>query len=435
MHHLHVRVTGVSADGRLTLTARDGRRRAVVRTVTVAGRRLPLRPSRPASRRTVTLTSRHIHLATFRLAVRLRRRAHHGILYLKLRFSCPPQPPQPQPEAFPPVTSGRPLGLSTAFGFNDEWSEYYHPGAVALSAAIGANADRQPMFWANIEPTRGQYNWDFYDATYQQMLANGVRPLLEISAAPCWAHPSDPCGANPRQVWAPDPAYDNDWKRLLTAIASRYPEAIGVEIWNEPNMNTPGLIHAVPPDRYVQLLKAASDGIRAVNPRMPVIAAALIPDVGPSPYWIDWRDYLNAEYQHAPGLMESASDAVAAHPYPRGDPAAAQVTSWLDQTRHIMVANGDVNKPIWVTEVGEAEQGPYAREGAGTQRQAEDLVSIYRTLQDRQQRLGDVPVVMFHRLFDIDAEVGFGIIARDGTPKPAYCAIDHAAGGHAAVCP
>lgn len=93
----------------------------------------------------------------------------------------------------------------------------------------------------------------------------------------------------------------------------------------------------------------------------------------------------------------------------------------MGAARRVLKTHGNADKPLWVTEAG------FTTSGAGRVdegEQARRLLTTYRTLRAAP----DVDAVIFHTLVDPggapdDPEAGFGILRRDLTPKPAYCAL------------
>ena len=118
--------------------------------------------------------------------------------------------------------------------------------------------------------------------------------MLSVTQAPTWAEgPGRAAGAY-TGTWNPSPSALGDFMR---AVASRYsgnfdPDGAGpqptlpaiqeLQIWNEPNLDlflTPQFQGGTPvsPDHYREMLNAAYDGIKAVNPKIQVITAGLAP--------------------------------------------------------------------------------------------------------------------------------------------------------------
>jgi xylan 1,4-beta-xylosidase len=128
------------------------------------------------------------------------------------------------------------------------------------------------------ENKQGQpvYNWSYVDHIYDALLANGVRPFVEISFMPkalasrldyqaFWYHP----------IISP-PADYAKWDALITAFAQHLVERYGTdevakwyfEVWNEPNI---GFWSGKPAQKtYFELYDHTARALKAVSPRIRV---------------------------------------------------------------------------------------------------------------------------------------------------------------------
>ena len=120
-----------------------------------------------------------------------------------------------------------------------------------------------------------------------------------------------------------------------------------VKIWNEPNMR------GITPANYTALLKGASYAINSVDSGDVVITGGLaaVPSTGNGLYGA--VDYLKAIYANG---GEGHFDAVGYHPYtyPYLPSASDNWNGWQimeDGIRATMVANGDADLRVWITEV------------------------------------------------------------------------------------
>jgi len=91
--------------------------------------------------------------------------------------------------------------------------------------------------WANIETSRGYYNWSQLDQIVSYMQGKGANILFTFGRTPRWAS-SNPnatiCGGGPGQCYAPYSM--TDWSNFIWALTSRYKYKIRYyELWNEPN--------------------------------------------------------------------------------------------------------------------------------------------------------------------------------------------------------
>jgi Cellulase (glycosyl hydrolase family 5) len=173
------------------------------------------------------------------------------------------------------------------------------------TAATGAGIVRLLVEWPQIvesqppdptNPGSASYNPFFaIDGPVRDADARGLEVLLTINHAPSWAEgPGRPTWVAPG-AWKPNPA---DLADFVQAIATRYsgsfdPDGAGPEpplpavqalqVWNEPNHGhwlSPQFegTTALSPDYYREMLNASYEAIKAVNPRMRVVAG------GTSPY-------------------------------------------------------------------------------------------------------------------------------------------------------
>lgn len=325
-------------------------------------------------------------------------------------------------------------------GFNT----YINGLTVGLARRVGATVQRTFVPWSAVEAVRGTWSWGETDRQYAAARRAGIRPLLVALYAPCWARPSSGCA--PQTNGPPDPAFDADWRDFARRLAARYPRALGIEIWNEPNLRqvfTPD----ADPVRYTQLLKDAYQAVKAVDPDMPVISGGLLAgDVeADSVAGKGDRTFLRGMLAAGAGRW---MDAIGVHPYPsqrRPDGTQRwQAASALRTVRHlhaIAAAAGFGRLPVWITEVGESTATQPGFPPAVTPaQQARDLVAIIRAAT--RSRL--VRVLVIHTLGDArptpaqpatgDAAYngvnsGFGVFDADLHPKPAACAIGRELGG------
>ncbi len=205
----------------------------------------------------------------------------------------------------------------------------------------GVRACRIGASWANIESTRGVYNWTSVDKQVELCLANGIEPYCLIVNAPSWADGN------------PDAIYDTPilesaapyFTAFCTAMAQRYKGKIKYyEFWNEENGY--GWHHENNQFNwyweYLPWLKRAYSGLKAGDPDCKVAVGGLDDADGHA------AGYLSLLYSiGAKGWF----DAVATHPYDKGR-GAENLRNRLRALHNVMVANGDGDKPLWITEWG-----------------------------------------------------------------------------------
>jgi hypothetical protein len=305
--------------------------------------------------------------------------------------------------------------VTTQFGFN-EWND---PSNYSLQAQLNTPIRRMLIGWNEVQSGWATWDWSQSDTVYAALLAHRLMPLIMVQSAPCWANPEVSCGAG---GLPPDRAHYSAWSRFIRRLAARYPAAVAIEIWNEPNL--PG--QWIPrPDAvaYTALLKSAYRAIKSVDPWMPVISGGLFASP-PVPGGDGDSQFLSAMYAAgAKGYM----DGIGIHPYPvtsgptpTFDIGVTERT--LDRIRAVRSAAQDEATPLYITEMGLstqtlAESAPAVSEPV----QAADLLALLREVAAD----GDVKVALIHRLVDQPIYAGYpasgfdgyGVFNPDGTPK------------------
>jgi xylan 1,4-beta-xylosidase len=276
-------------------------------------------------------------------------------------------------------------------------------------------------------PGRPVYNFSYVDQIYDGLLENDVRPFVELSfmpkklsAAPpvlhpFWYHP----------VVSPPKDYQQ-WGALIRAFAEHLVERYGsdevaqwyFEVWNEPNLD---FWAGQPPEStYDQLYAAAARALKAVSPRLRVGGPATAQAA-----WVD-RFILYCAEHHVP------LDFVSTHVYgndrsqdvfgtdeiiSRRDMVARAARKVFDQVKHSALPNLPIhwteynasymNEPA-VTDA--AFMGPWL---ANNIRQCDGLVTTmsYWTFSDVFEEQGVVKTPFYG---------GYGLLAEDGIPKPAF---------------
>jgi polysaccharide biosynthesis protein PslG len=305
-------------------------------------------------------------------------------------------------------------GPHPQFGFNEDW--HANVGKLDELAVTGANVARTGLYWEAVDHS----GWGTFDSMYQQMLVRGIRPLWVIQAAPCWAQ-----GNNCKQGSHPSAEHYDEFASFAAQAAQRYPQALGIEVWNEPNWK---VYWGGDPDpqAYGRMVAEVAPAVRAANPGMTVVTAGLSPHINSEKDAMAYKKFLRRAY--ATGGPQLA-DAIGAHPYPNrlyGQDFLGNVRTHLFRYQAVMNQNGDGATPIWVTETGISTTG---KEAFTEEHQAEGLARIYTQFR----RIANVPVVVFHRFVDQpssakDNERGYGVLNGGGGRKLAYCAVAAARG-------
>jgi hypothetical protein len=227
-----------------------------------------------------------------------------------------------------------------------------------LVEELGFGWVKQEFLWAEMLHSPGdQYDWFRTDWIVKLAEERGLKVLARLGAPPQWSVAEAPAGL---------PVNPDDFARYCGALAARYAGRIAAyEVWNEPNLAREWNGQPPDPAAYVQLLRPCYLALKQADPQAMVISAGLAPtgtddsavampddkffqglyEAGGAPYF----DLLGV---HAPGYMNpperSPDDTL-------NDPnlQARWITfRHVEDIRALMVANGDGDKQIAVTEMG-----------------------------------------------------------------------------------
>ncbi|MHB9034411.1 MAG: LysM peptidoglycan-binding domain-containing protein [Anaerolineae bacterium] len=276
-----------------------------------------------------------------------------------------------QPEPTPP-SGGNPTpppsNTTTSYGYGfqiDPYSSGKLLTAVASVQSAGFDWVKIQVPWYSIEPERkGNYNWAELDNIINQFSAAGLKVMLSVVKAPDWARPAN----TDLKVEGP-PANPQDLADTMAAIAQRYKGRVhALEVWNEQNLAYEWGNEPLDAARYVKLLCAVYNAVKAVDSSIAIISGGLTPTgVTAAGISVDDLDYLRQMY--AAGC-KSCMDGLGAHPSgynnppdvrsDYNDPAEPSFKShrsfYFQETmlsyRSVMAAYGDSTRRIWPTEFG-----------------------------------------------------------------------------------
>ena len=294
-----------------------------------------------------------------------------GVTLLVGLASCntPPRPATatptrtPAPRLYPiPRLQSPEYGIQANLWWHIETDDFIGTRDADLVRDMGFQWLKQQMGWRDISPlARGQYDWTRPDNIAKIAQERGLKLLVRLDHQPNWAQADraqDITNGPPK-----DPALFGEF---CGAMAERFRGRIAAyEIWNEPNLAREWGNQTPDPVAYVALLKTCYLAIKQADPGAIVISAGMAPtrfddlsvamwddkfyqgmyDAGGAPYF----DMLGV---HAPGWMnapEVSPDETEADP----NLGYRYLTfRYVEDLRKIMVANGDADKQIAITEMG-----------------------------------------------------------------------------------
>jgi hypothetical protein len=200
---------------------------------------------------------------------------------------------------------------------------------VSQARALGAGLVRAYIYWSQVEPRPGEYDFHVLDALLGQRADADI--WLTVCSSSLWAtrEPSDFLPPSP----AKDPGRYREFVRRLVEHAQGR-----VGYWqcdNEPS--NVGLTWAGTAEEYVAQLTEFHAAVKEADPHASVVLGGCGYDVLSSPPGSAPREF----FAHLADAGRDAFDLFDVHLY--GDPAA--IPSYVDEARKMMRANGYA-KPV-----------------------------------------------------------------------------------------
>jgi hypothetical protein len=269
--------------------------------------------------------------------------------------------------------------------------------------AAGLTVARFDFSWRGAEPRRkGSYDVPTLtklDSVLRELDARGIAPIITVIETPAWARPA---GSG---IFTP-PTNRQDYADFLGVLARRYADRPNMvwEVWNEPNL--PEFWQTGPnPAEYADLLVRAYATIKATDPDATVLGGSIV---------FNDLKFLRGMYQNG---ARGSFDGLALHPYAPGrspddhsDPSA--MFPAVQDMKSVMAANGEPDKPIWITEMGWGVDLVTDEARATYLRRAVELVRSW-------------PYVRAFCVYTLSQDVGpdaqsFGLIAAGGVPSQSW---------------
>jgi polysaccharide biosynthesis protein PslG len=303
------------------------------------------------------------------------------------------------------------IGVGTHFAFEPPKTDIAAFRSWMLRS--GFTSSRDEMFWGHVEDSSGTLELRQGALRSQQVWASLASPFAGLLILD-YGHPVHDSGGQPKSDQG-----RGAFARYAEFVTSRSkPHVRWVEVWNEWNLVPPAEREVSRGDAkdYVDLARTTYGKLKAQHPEMLVLTGSSGDDVP------DWR-WMRQAIGH--GLL-AHTDGIAVHLYNhciRADLVGSdELAERLDALRGIVSAAGYPQMPLFVTEVGwPTHEGP-----CGITETAAATHSL-RFLLEASVRPW-VAGVWFYELQDggddpRNREHRFGLLRRDGTEKPAGCAL------------
>lgn len=304
--------------------------------------------------------------------------------------------------------------------------------SLELVRELGATTIVQFFPWAYVEREPGRYHWRLTDRIVRHAEKQGLRVIARLGLVPDWARDGQTETLNYLT-----PASFPAFAEYAAAFAERYAGSVDhLIIWNEPNLSFEWGFQPVDPARYVRLLEASYAPVKQANPQAVVLAGALAPTLEPpgSGAGLNELDFLQAMYDLGAGEY---FDALAIHSYgfrepPEAEPAPDRLNFRRSELlRQIMVANGDGQKPVIITESGWNDHPRWTQAVRPSQRSAY-TVRAFEFAEQNWDWLEHLCIWALRYPADVYSYPdNFTLVSADFVAKPIYSALQDYARGWA----
>ncbi|MGB3714341.1 MAG: hypothetical protein WA996_07925 [Candidatus Promineifilaceae bacterium] len=347
------------------------------------------------------------------------------------------------------LTDVSPFGMNTFL--EQEVLPEVREEVLSMLHAAGFGYIRQQFPWEDIEihgkgdfvdrrnDPAGVDSWDKYDNIVDLAEQYDIEIIARLDNPPAWTRSlTDTIGTH-----APPDSLD-DYGDFVEAVVGRYRGRIRYyQLWNEPNIYPEWGEKPVDPEAFTDLMCAGYRRAKAVDPDSDILAGALSPTIALDSR--DLNDLIFLQRMYDAGAAE-CFDVLSAQGYglwsgPTDQRLRPTVINYAHMIllRDMMVANGDANKAIWVSEAGwnavpEFMDDPYGR--VSDAEQARYAVQAYQRAQSDWPWAGVINYWFFKRPSDAEKDQPwyyFRLLEPDFTPSPAWPALsDYASGAQTA---
>lgn len=230
-----------------------------------------------------------------------------------------------------------PFGVLEFLPWNHHWNNYKYPNQKSLKRVIDLMKEanvawvRMDFLWQDIEPEKGEINFDKYDYIVNLLLENNIQILGVLSYSVSWAG----------KVWNSPPREDETFVNYVAKVIEHYKDKVKYwEIWNEPDEQLywnqqDGMA------RYTQLLKKVYTKAKEMDPNCKILNGGLSRTINIS---------LKKIYKNG---GKGCFDILAIHPFvnPLDEADVTRIKGIYKSCKKIMNDNGE-DKKIWFTELG-----------------------------------------------------------------------------------
>ncbi len=309
----------------------------------------------------------------------------------------------------PDSTLASPWGIASSGSSSGTVASWY-----PKMAAAGITWARVfPPEWSGAEPEKGTWDFTTTDAAMQAAQQNGIHISGMFFGSPKWVDPR--FHAFPMQ-------HLDDWSDYAAKMVDRYKDRVHYwEVWNEGNAGFNDA-HSTTSD-YAKLLSAAYEGAKRSDPNALVglsVASYDAPYIG------------QVALDQAQMGKPSQFDFICIHPYETfgglGDPDGEILYLWMTRMlRDELKADAPdrANVPIWITEIGRPVDRSTSEIGAALGKSTTEADAAHAVVKAYIMALAQgIDRVFWFEGQDPEREQnGYGLLRKDGTPRPSYTAM------------
>ncbi len=360
-----------------------------------------------------------------------------------------------------------PAGECSPYGANA-----HIPDAATLQALADAGIAwvRMDFNWYQVEPQKGKFHFDVLDQAVDEARARGLHVFATLAYSPRWAvadpscedGTSNPCLTKP-------PANVADWQDFVLATVQHFKGRVRHwGMWNEPNLDA--FFEGTLDDYVDRVLVPGAQAVKWEDPG----AFVLGPELAGLADSSDWNGdngscflgvctFNGWEIDLAQVLEKAGSsiDIITHHFYKKNATAlmAAVLDGEFDSVIGLVKTHSSLKeivdkyapgKEVWLTEYGWETPAYGGFTGGGSVSEANQAAYHVAFLEAREQVASGTwdgsendPWPNLARVFLYDARdsvvnghlYAFGILRVDGTPKPAWEAIQEFIADHPPACP
>ncbi len=312
------------------------------------------------------------------------------------------------------VTSVRPVAAATCgpygVGFGANELQAQTPCALELASRARIDWVRLGLYWEDVEPNPGQFDFHADDALIASTRANQLNVLAILAYSTTWSTsaPPDP----PENLTHYPPRDVTEWARYVAAVVTRYKGDVHYwEVWNEPDLAE---FWNGTPAQYAALLAVTSSTIKQIDPTATIVLGGQAFQDLPRHPASEFLTQILADADHP---AAANFDIAAFHYYLPPE----QAPEHFEEFKTALTRFGIGDRPIWITEAGlptwaACVGGDQTR---GFEAQAQWLDQTLPSLVD----LGADRVFWFQLDENPSAPSGFGLLGPDLSPRPAYVAL------------